>query len=149
MIIEPISPVSPALAGKFFTTSATWEALSFTYICSSSLSCNYSVLGLPLSPTATKQVRCNICLSPQASPCPAHLPEPISLLLSLPTPNTPPGPLSLSLSLSHSLSLSLTHTHTHSLHSSHTPSLEVFPGQGITLYLYILSSHHSGWHTTK
>ena len=109
MLIEPISPVSPALAGKFFTTSATWEALSFTYICSSSLSCNYSVLGLPLSPTATKQVRCNICLSPQASPCPAHLPEPISLLLSLPTPNTPQGPLSLSLSLS----LSHTHTHTH------------------------------------
>jgi len=24
--IEPISPVSPALAGGFFTTSATWEA---------------------------------------------------------------------------------------------------------------------------
>ena len=24
--IEPTSPVSPALAGKFFTTSTTWEA---------------------------------------------------------------------------------------------------------------------------
>ena len=24
--IEPESPVSPALAGKFFTTSAAWEA---------------------------------------------------------------------------------------------------------------------------
>ena len=24
--IEPMSPVSPALAGKFFTTSSTWEA---------------------------------------------------------------------------------------------------------------------------
>ena len=26
--IEPASPVSPALGGRFFTTSATWEALS-------------------------------------------------------------------------------------------------------------------------
>ena len=26
--IEPASPVSPASAGRFFTTSATWEALS-------------------------------------------------------------------------------------------------------------------------
>ena len=25
--IEPTSPVSPALVGKFFTTSITWEAL--------------------------------------------------------------------------------------------------------------------------
>ena len=25
--IEPTSPVSPALAGGFFTTSATWDAL--------------------------------------------------------------------------------------------------------------------------
>ena len=25
--IKPVSPVSPALADKFFTTSATWEAL--------------------------------------------------------------------------------------------------------------------------
>ena len=96
MLIEPTSPVSPALAGKFSTTSATWEALSSTYICSISLSCNYSVLGLPPPPTAIKQVRCNICLSPQASPCPAHLPETISLFLSLSTPNTPQGPLSLS-----------------------------------------------------
>ena len=24
--IEPVSPMSPALAGRFFTTSATWEA---------------------------------------------------------------------------------------------------------------------------
>ena len=134
MLIEPTSPVSPALAGKFSTTSATWEALSSTYICSISLSCNYSVLGLPLPPTAIKQVRCNISLSPQGSPCPAHLPEPISLFLSLSTPNTPQG----------LLSLSHTDTHTHSLHSNHSPSLEVFPGQE-----YILSSQHSGWHKTK
>ena len=26
--IEPTSPVSPALAGEFFTTSATWEPLA-------------------------------------------------------------------------------------------------------------------------
>ena len=26
--IEPVSLMSPALAGRFFTTSATWEALS-------------------------------------------------------------------------------------------------------------------------
>ena len=25
--IEPLSPMSPALAGGFFTTSTTWEAL--------------------------------------------------------------------------------------------------------------------------
>ena len=25
--VEPVSVVSPALAGRFFTTSATWEAL--------------------------------------------------------------------------------------------------------------------------
>ena len=27
--IEPRSPMSPALASRFFTTSATWEALEF------------------------------------------------------------------------------------------------------------------------
>ena len=27
--IKPASPVSPALAGRFFTTSATWEALDY------------------------------------------------------------------------------------------------------------------------
>ena len=26
--IKPVSPMSPALAGAFFTTSTTWEALS-------------------------------------------------------------------------------------------------------------------------
>ena len=36
--IEPVSPISPALAGRFFTTSATWEvflelALSHWLIC--------------------------------------------------------------------------------------------------------------------
>ena len=31
--IEPVSLMSPALAGKFFTTSATWEApLIFSFI---------------------------------------------------------------------------------------------------------------------
>ena len=29
--IEPVSPVSPALAGGFFTTSATWESLWLTF----------------------------------------------------------------------------------------------------------------------
>jgi hypothetical protein len=29
--IEPVPLVSPALAGRFFTTSATWEALLFLY----------------------------------------------------------------------------------------------------------------------
>ena len=29
--IEPMSLMSPALAGGFFTTSATWEALSVVY----------------------------------------------------------------------------------------------------------------------
>ena len=28
--IEPMSLMSPALAGRFFTTSATWEALPLT-----------------------------------------------------------------------------------------------------------------------
>ena len=27
--IKPMSPMSPALAGGFFTTSTTWEALGF------------------------------------------------------------------------------------------------------------------------
>ena len=31
--IEPVSPVSLALAGRFFTTSATWEALFFFALC--------------------------------------------------------------------------------------------------------------------
>ena len=30
--IEPGSPASPALAGGFFTTSATWEALMLAYL---------------------------------------------------------------------------------------------------------------------
>ena len=30
--IEPGSPASPALAGGFFTTSATWEILMLTYL---------------------------------------------------------------------------------------------------------------------
>ena len=34
--IEPVSPVSPAFAGRFFTTSATWEAHTFVLICLSS-----------------------------------------------------------------------------------------------------------------
>ena len=29
--IEPLSLMSPALAGRFFTTSATWEALELSY----------------------------------------------------------------------------------------------------------------------
>ena len=29
--IKPTSPTSPALAGRFFTTSTTWEALISTY----------------------------------------------------------------------------------------------------------------------
>ena len=29
--IEPVSLTSPALAGRFFTTSAPWEALSCSY----------------------------------------------------------------------------------------------------------------------
>ena len=31
--IEPFSLVSPALAGEFFTTRATWEVLNGTYLC--------------------------------------------------------------------------------------------------------------------
>ena len=31
--IEPMSPMFPALAGGFFTTSATWEALLYLQIC--------------------------------------------------------------------------------------------------------------------
>ena len=27
-VIKPTSPVAPALAGRFFTTGATWEALT-------------------------------------------------------------------------------------------------------------------------
>ena len=27
LVVEPASPVSPALAGRFFTTSTIWEAL--------------------------------------------------------------------------------------------------------------------------
>ena len=27
--IKPASPVSPAMAGEFFTTSTTWKALTF------------------------------------------------------------------------------------------------------------------------
>ena len=30
--IEPVSPMSPGLAGRFFTTSATWEAYTHTHI---------------------------------------------------------------------------------------------------------------------
>ena len=30
--IEPDSLMSPALAGEFFTTSATWEALPYTHL---------------------------------------------------------------------------------------------------------------------
>ena len=30
--IEPASPISPALAGRFFTTSATWEIPSSMYM---------------------------------------------------------------------------------------------------------------------
>ena len=30
---EPVSLTSPALAGGFFTTSATWEVLLLTYSC--------------------------------------------------------------------------------------------------------------------
>ena len=29
--IEPMLPMSPALAGVFFTTSATWEAHNYNY----------------------------------------------------------------------------------------------------------------------
>ena len=32
--IEPMSLMSPALAGRFFTTSAPWEALETIYFCS-------------------------------------------------------------------------------------------------------------------
>ena len=31
--IEPASLTSPTLSGRFFTTSATWEALNYIYIC--------------------------------------------------------------------------------------------------------------------
>ena len=31
--IKPTSLMSPALAGRFFTTSATWEAHVFVYVC--------------------------------------------------------------------------------------------------------------------
>ena len=30
-VIEPASLLSPALAGRFFTTSTTWEAISFKH----------------------------------------------------------------------------------------------------------------------
>ena len=30
--IEPVSPVSPAFAGRFFTTSATWKALLYLHL---------------------------------------------------------------------------------------------------------------------
>ena len=33
--IEPTSLESPALAGRFLTTSATWEALDYTNTCDS------------------------------------------------------------------------------------------------------------------
>ena len=36
--IEPVSLMSPALAGGFFTTSATWEALMVQYVVFSHLS---------------------------------------------------------------------------------------------------------------
>jgi len=31
--LEPASPVSTALTGKFFTTSATWEVLNTRLVC--------------------------------------------------------------------------------------------------------------------
>ena len=31
--IQPVSLKSPALSGEFFTSSAVWEALSYTYTC--------------------------------------------------------------------------------------------------------------------
>ena len=31
--IEPTSPMSPALAGGFLTTSASWETLYYIYVC--------------------------------------------------------------------------------------------------------------------
>ena len=34
--IEPVSLVSPALAGEFFTTSVTWEALGSNYLLTAS-----------------------------------------------------------------------------------------------------------------
>ena len=37
--IEPASLMSPALAGKFFTSSTTWEAHSFLCCCSVAQSC--------------------------------------------------------------------------------------------------------------
>lgn len=70
------------------------------------LSRNYQILGLPLAPTTTEQVR---------------IPHPVySILLSIPNPipKLPPHPKLISQSLFLSFPLSFTYIHT--LHSSHT-----------------------------
>ena len=41
--VEPTSLTSPALAGKFFTTSATWEALNKLDICTQILYLNSQI----------------------------------------------------------------------------------------------------------
>ena len=48
--IEPVTLASPALAGRFFTTSATWEAPSLSIIYNVYLIINMQQRGLCLSP---------------------------------------------------------------------------------------------------
>ena len=73
--IELMSLTSPALAGRFFTTTATWEASTVVFICSSHYCCvSHSVL------------------SDSATPCPVAHQTPLSMeftLLIYPSPISP------------------------------------------------------------
>ena len=73
--IKPMSLTSPALAGRFFTTTATWEASAVVFICSSHYCCvSHSVL------------------SDSATPCPVAHQTPLSMeftLLIYPSPISP------------------------------------------------------------
>ena len=42
--IEPMSVASPALAGRFFTTSVTWEAPTIVFLSSVAIHCMYNLL---------------------------------------------------------------------------------------------------------
>ena len=49
--IKPVSPMSPALAGRFFTISTTWEApIHFIYISKINQSCIDILLSMGFSP---------------------------------------------------------------------------------------------------
>ena len=73
--IKPMSLTSPALGGRFFTTTATWEASTVVFICSSHYCCvSHSVL------------------SDSATPCPVAHQTPLSMeftLLIYPSPISP------------------------------------------------------------